>query len=272
MAESTNHTQFYLARQAYRRTSLLAWLMSGGFLLCVLFGIIASSLLWPTYTHGFTLYLKWQDAILLSFWCISLVSFGGCILMGRFLFALRGGYKDGMLAFDGKNTLSGRDLSPKNFGSIFWLVATAFGCFVVMLIGLAPIVLSGWTEHLPNPVLVFFSTIIAILLSIAGLAVSVPFGVFFIIGLVGGVSFCRKMGAQQTYHLTSQTILRLDGTVLSILHPDKPETLFDLQLLSPDDQLQVLTLLRERWVGAEREWNPSLGDEIEAALAPLITM
>src|SRR5258708_28831449 len=105
-----------------------------------------------------------------------------------------------MLILEDKSKLSGRDLSPKNFTSIFWAVASTFSCFIVMLIGLTPTVLIGWTLHFSNPVLAFFSTIAAFILSLAGLALSVPFGTFFIIGLVGGVSFCRRMGARQTYH------------------------------------------------------------------------
>lgn len=263
---SENVYQFHLASQAYKRISRQAWLMCSGFLLCILLGLIGSSLLWPTYTHGFTLYLKWQDALVASCWCVALVSLGGCILALRFLHALRRGYQETMLTLEGKNKLSGRDLSPKNFASIFWAVATTFACLVMMLIGLAPAVLIGWTLHLSNPVLLVFATFIAFLLSLGGLLVSVPFGAFFVIGLVGGVSVCRKMGARQNYLLSSQTILRIDGFSLSIIHPDKPKSLFDLQLLTPEDQRQILTLLRERWVEAERSWNPTLGDEIEAAL------
>lgn len=267
MAESPEKRyQFNLARQSYIRTSILAWLMCGAFLLCALLGTAGGFLLWPTYLHGFTLYLKWQDALVACCWCVALVSLGGCVLMLRFLYALRGGYKQGMLILDGKNKLSGRDLSPKNFASVFWLVTTTFSCFVVMLVGLIPAVLIGWTTHLPNLVLMVFATFIAFLLSLGGLVLAAPFGAFFVIGLVGGVSFCRKLGAAQTYVLSSQTTLRIDGSVLAIIHPDKPETLFDLQLLTPEDQRQALTLLRERWLEAERPWNPEFGDEIEAAL------
>lgn len=258
--------QFRLASQAYRRISLQAWLLCGGFLLCTLLGVTGGYFLWPTYNHAFTLYLKWQDALVACCWCVALVSLGGCILTLRFLYALRKGYQEAMLIIDGKNKLTGRDLSPKNFVSIFWAVTTTFACFVVMLIGLVPAVLIGWTQHFSNPVLLVFSTIAAFLLSLAGLVLSLPFGAFFVIGLVGGVSFCRKMGAAQPYTLSSQSILRLDGLVLAVIHPDKPESLFDLQLLAPTDQCQVLKLLRERWAEAEHSWNPTLGDDIEAAL------
>jgi hypothetical protein len=267
MAQFPEHIyQFHLAGQAYKRTCRQAWLLCSAFLLCILLGITGGCLLLPTYTHEFTFYLKWQDALVACCWCIVLVSLGGCILVLRFLHALRRGYREAMLVLEDGNRLTGRDLSPKNFASIFWAVTTTFACFVVMLIGLAPAVLIGWTLHLSDPVLVVFATIAAFLLSLGGLALSLPFAVFFIIGLVGGISFCRKMGAPQTYLLSSQTILRIDGFALAIIHPDKPESLFDLQLLAPEDQHQLLTLLREHWSQAEHSWNPTLGNEIEDAL------
>lgn len=259
--------QFHLARRAYTQIRLKAWLLAGGFLLCVLLGTAGGFLLWPTYAHVFTLYLKWQDALVASCWGVALVSLGGCILVLRFLHALRRGYQEAMLTLEGANRLSGRDLSSKNLISIFWAVFTTFACFFVMLIGLIPAVLIGWTIHFSNPVLLVFSTIAAFLLSLGGLLLALPFGAFFIIGLVGGVSFCRRMGASQTYVLSSETILRIDGFSLAILHPEKPEILFDLQLLAPEDQRRLLTLLRERWSKAEHSWNPALGDEIESALS-----
>jgi hypothetical protein len=261
-----NIRQFHLARSAYRRIGLQGCLIGGAFLLCSLLGLLGGWWLLPTYTHEFTWYLKWQDALVGSCWCVALVSLGGCVMILRFLSALRSGYKRGMLILEGRNKLAGRDLSPKNFVSVFWAVATTFVCFMVMLIGLTPTFLIGWTLHFSNPVLVFFSTLLALLLSLGGLALSLPFGTFFLIGLVGGISFCRNLGVSQKYILNSHTTLRIDGFVLAILHPDKPESLFDLHLLSYEDQLELLTLLRERWREAEGPWNPTLGDEIEAAL------
>lgn len=268
MGQSSDQVYHYrLTRQSYLSTCRRAWLMCLGFLLCILLGSAGAILLWPTYTHEFTLYLKWQDALVACSWCITLVSLGGCILVLRFLHALRRGYQGPMLTLEGRHKLSGRDLSPKNFVSIFWLVTTTFCCFVVMLIGLIPAVLIGWTLHLSNPVLLVFATGAAFVLSLGGLLVSLPFGAFFLIGLMGGASFCRKMGAMQTYVLNRQTTLRINGFVLAIIQPDNPESLFDLQLLAPQDQRQLLTVLRERWAEeSERSWNPTLGDEIEAAL------
>ncbi|HEY1349455.1 MAG TPA: hypothetical protein VGF67_07525 [Ktedonobacteraceae bacterium] len=257
---------FHLARQAHRAIGHRAWLLLGGFLLCALLGSTGAVLLWPTYSHAFTFYVKWQDALVACGWCIALVCAGGCLLVLRFLYALRCGYQEAVLTLEGKNRLSGRDLSPKNFTSIFWAAATPFSCFVVMLIGLIPAVLIGWTLHFANPVLLVFSTLAAFLLSLGGLLLALPFGAFFLIGLIGGISFCRRMGAAQTYVLGSQTIVRIDGLSLAVIHPDKPESLFDLELLTSEDQHRLLTLLRQRWVESERAWNPALGEEIEAAL------
>jgi hypothetical protein len=258
--------QFCLARPAYRRISLQACSLAGAFLLCLFLGVAGGLALWPTYTHTFTWYLKWQDALLGSSWCLALVSLGGCILTLRFLGALHRGYRHGMIIMEHRQRLAGRDLSPKNFASILRAVSTVFACFVVMLVGLFPTFLLALTTHFPNPVLAFFSTIVAAILSLLGLALSLPFGAFFIIGLVGGVSFCRNMGALQPYTLHNQTTLRIDGFVLAVIHPDRPEALFDLQLLTPADQRQLLALLRECWQAAEPPWNPRLGDEIAAAL------
>ena len=261
-----NVHRFHLAHPAYRLIGLQGCLVGTAFLLCALLGLVGGFLLLPTYSHEFSWSQKWQDALVGSCWCVALVSSGGCMLVLRFLYALHSGYSRGMIILEGQDKLAGRDLSSKNFASIFWAVTTPFACFVVMLIGLVPTVLIGWTLHFSNPVLVFFSTILAILLSLGGLALSLPFGAFFLIGLVGGISFCRNLGISQTYVLNNHTTLRIDGFVLAIIHPDKPESLFDLQLLAPKDQFQLLTLLRERWTEAEGPWNPALGDEIEAAL------
>lgn len=267
MTQSTEKRyQFHLARRAYKQIRCKAWLMLGAFSLCVLLGTVGGFLLWPTYVHTFTLYLKWQDALVASCWGMALVSLGGCILVLRFLHALRSGYRGAMLTLEGTDRLSGRDLSPKNFTSIFWAVFTTFSCFLVMLVGLIPAVLIGWTIHFPHPVLLVLSTALALLLSLGGLILALPFGAFFIIGLVGGVSFCKRMGASQTYLLSSQTSVRIDRFSLAIMQPERPESLFDLQLLTPEDQHRLLTLLRERWAEAESSWNPTLGDEIESAL------
>jgi hypothetical protein len=164
------------------------------------------------------------------------------------------------------NSIAVRDLSPKNLASIYWMVGTALSCFLATLVGLAPDILIGWTIHLPHPALVFFGTIAAVLLSLAGLAVTLVAGSFIIIGITGSFSFSRKMGALHTYELTSQATVRIDGFVLSVIYPDEPESLFDLDLLEPEEQRLLLYMLRKHWLEAERLWNPSLGDEIEAAL------
>ena len=266
MIQSAADTYFYrLKRTSYVRICLVAWLLVAGSLVCALLCIIAGLGLLPTYTHTFTLYLKWQDALLATLWFTALLALGGSVLVLRFLYALRAGYREGMLTLKG-DTFTGRDLSPKNLSSIYWAVSTGFGCFVAALVGLVPLILIGWTLHLPHPMLVVLGTGLAIVLSLAGLVVTAIALSFVLIGFVGCISFCRKMGSPQTYRLTNQATLRIDGFVLSIIYPDQQESMLDLNLLEPDDQRHLLHLLYERWLEAQCSWNPSLGEEIEQAL------
>ena len=86
------------------------------------------------------------------------------------------------------------------------------------------------------------------------------------IGVVGSISFCQQMGSPQTYHLTSHATLSIDRFVLTIIYPDTPESMIDLNILEVDDQHDLLCLLRERWNGEQHSWNPRLGEEIAAAL------
>lgn len=257
---------FFLSRSSYKRTRLIAWLLIVASLGAALVCAVLAVRLWPTYLHIFTPYLKWQDALLATLLYITLLLLAGIILVGRFLYALRAGYRQGMFILEGGSSLTVRDLSPKNLSSIYWAVGTALSCFIAALVGLVPEILIGWTLHLPNPALVVLCTAAAIALSLAGLAVTLVAASFVLIGWIGCVSFCRKMGAPQTYQLSSQTTLRIDGFVLTIMHPDQQESLFDLNLLDAEDQRHLLFLLRERWLDAERPWNPRLGEEIKAAL------
>src|SRR5579884_2865587 len=188
------------------------------------------------------------------------------VLIVTFLCALRAGYRSGMVILEDNSSLTARDLSPKNLASIYWMIGTALSCFLAALVGLVPEILIGWTIHLPHPALVFICTAVSIGLSLAGLAVTLVAGSFIVIGFIGSFSFGRKLGAPQTYKLTNQTVLRIDGFVLTVIYPDKPESMIDLDLLDPEDQPLLLSLLKQRWLGAERAWNPEFGDEIEAAL------
>src|SRR6185312_16418635 len=256
---------YQLKRTSYRSIRLAALLLMSASFACALICIVASILLLPTYTHTFTPYLKWQDALLATLSFIALLALGSCLLVLRFLYALRAGYRHCMLMLKDE-TLMGRDLSAKNLSSIYWAVSTNFACFVVALIGLVPVILIGWTLHLPNPLLVIAGTGLAIVLSLAGLVVTVIATAFIIIGFIGSISFCRKMGSPQTYRLTDQATLQIDGLVLSIIYPDQQESLFDLNLLELDDSRHLLHLLYQRWLLAQSGWNPSLGEEIEEAL------
>lgn len=263
---SANDYVFFLSRSSYKRTRLIAWLLIAASLGVALVCAVLAARLWPMYLHIFTPYLKWQDALLATLLYVVLLLLAGSIMVVRFLYALHAGYRQGMFILEGGSTLTVRDLSPKNLSSIYWAVGTAFSCFIAALVGLVPEILIGWTLHLPNPALVVLCTAAAIALSLAGLAVTLVAASFVLIGWVGCVSFCRKMGAPQTYRLSSQTTLRIDDFVLTIIHPDQQESLFDLNLLDTEDQCHLLFLLRERWLDAERPWNPRLGEEIEAAL------
>jgi hypothetical protein len=267
MIQSAENTyRFHLGHKPYLRTSLLAWVLIvaslSGAGVCAWLGLA----FWPTYSHVFTLYLKWQDALLAILWFISFILVWASVLVARFLFALRAGYRSGMVILEDNSSLTARDLSPKNLASIYWMIGTALSCFLAALVGLVPEILIGWTIHLPHPALVFICTAVAIGLSLAGLAVTLVAGSFIVIGFIGSFSFGRKLGAPQTYKLTNQTVLRIDGFVLTVIYPDKPESMIDLDLLDPEDQPLLLSLLKQRWLGAERAWNPEFGDEIEAAL------
>ncbi len=280
MIQPLEDTSIYrLKRASYIRIRLAAWLLIAGSFACALICILLSLKLFPTYTHTFTLYLKWQDALFATLVFTALLGLGSCMLVLRFLYALRIGYSECMLQLQG-DTFTGRDLSPKNLSSIYWLVSTVFGCFLAALVGLVPFILIGWTLHLPHPLLVVLGTALASALSLAGLVVTAVALAFVLIGFAGSVSFCRNMGAPQAYNLTHQatiSIVRekaeddhkgapLQGFVLSIIYPDQQESLFDLNLLKPDDARQLLHLLHACWLAAQSDWNPSLGEEIEEAL------
>jgi hypothetical protein len=184
----------------------------------------------------------------------------------RFQFALHAGFYQGMVIQEGGSTLVVRDLSPKNLSSIYWAVGTTLSCFIAALAGMIPEMLIGWTIHLPHPALVVICTGVAILLSLAGLVVTLVATSFILIGWVGCISLCRKMGAPQTYQFGSQTTLRLDGFVLTITHPDQQEAVIDLNLLEVKDQRYLLSILHKFWLDAECSLNPRLGGEFDAEL------
>jgi hypothetical protein len=271
MIQSALHTYlFRLGRRAYIKTGLLGWLLFTAFLVCAVSAAFFGVKLLPTYNHDFTPFLKWRDALVALCYYISLISLVGCVLIVRFLYALRAGYRKEMLVLS-DSVLTVRDLSHENLSSIFWLVGTALSCFLVTLAGLLPEMLLGWTLHLASPLWVVLGSVAMIILSIVGLAIALPSFLFVLIGLIGSISFCKKMGSPHIYHLTNQAALSIDGFVLTIIYPDAPESMIDLNSLNPEDQRLLLCLLRERWLGEQRIWNPELGDEIEAALEAAIS-
>ncbi|HEV2579852.1 MAG TPA: hypothetical protein VGT44_03275 [Ktedonobacteraceae bacterium] len=256
---------FDVSRKQYLRITLLAWLLIAASLTVAVVTAVLGVLFWPTYVHTFTFYLKWQDALLATLWYCSFILVSGSILTARFLFALRAGQREGVFLLR-KHDIALRDLSPKNLASIYWLVGTALSCFLAALVGLGPAMLIGWTLHLASPILAIGCTIAAVVLSLAGLIVTLVSGSFILIGIAGSSSFSRNMGALHTYALTSQATIRVDGLALTAIYPDQPETLFDLDLLEPEDRQRLLHLLRKRWLGAERPWTFRAGDEFESVL------
>ena len=260
----TNDYIFYLSHTSYKRTRLLAWILVLASLMIALACVVFSVRLWSSYTHIFTPYLKWQDALFATLCYLSLILIGGSAMVVRFYYALRAGFYQGMFIQKGGSTFVVRDLSSKNLSGIYWAIGTTLSCFIVALVGLIPEILVGWTLHLPHPMLVVIGTGAAILLSLAGLVVTLVATSFIFIGWIGCVSFCRKIGAPQTYQLDRQTTMRLDGFVLSITHPHQQEAVFDLNLLDLKDQHYLFSLLYKCWIDAECAWNPALDEEVEA--------
>jgi hypothetical protein len=266
MREAVKDTyRFDLARLQYTRIRWMGWLFFVGLVVCAVIGALCGAWLWTTYAHDFTFYLKWQDALVALSWFCAFDALGGAVLVARFLYALRQGYTAGMVTFEGKNTLTVRDLSPENMKSIFWLMNGAFWSFVVTLIGLVPAILIGWTMHMSNPVLMVATTGIAVLLSIAGLVVSIAAIAIIVIGLAGGISLGQRLGSYHTYQLNGQASIRIDNFVLTVSYPSNPESMVDLNLLSANDQQKLFDLLHKRWVDAQQVWNPELGAEIAFA-------
>ncbi|GCE10384.1 hypothetical protein [Tengunoibacter tsumagoiensis] len=258
--------RFDLDDARYSHIRRLSWLF---LVTLIISGVVAGLVglaIWQTYQHTLTFYLKWQDALVGLSWFLSCIALGGSILIIRFLSALHAGNHEGMVTFDGKETIMVRDLSSENMKSIFWIMNSSFWCFVAVLVGLVPDILLGWTLQLPDPLLVIFATAIVVLLTLAGLVVSIISASFIIIGITGGISFGRKLGSSHTYKLNGQATIRIDNFVMTIIYPGNPESMVDLNLLSCEDQKQLLFLLRKRWMDAERVWSPSLGEEIELAL------
>ncbi len=257
--------QFDLSLPQYKRISTLGWLFVLALVMTAGSTITFGIFLWGTYVHNFTLYLKWQDALLSLSWFIAFAALGGTVLAGRFLYALRKGYTQGMITLVG-HTIHVRDLSPENLGSIFWVMNSAFWCFIAALVGLFPSILLGWTLHLPTPLLVVSATAIAVLLGLVGLVVSIIALSFILIGCIGSISFCRRLGSSHTYELNARTSLSIDKFVLTIIQPDRPESMIDLHLLSAEDQKRLLLLLGKYWIETPQKCNPDFGAEIARAL------
>ena len=182
----------------------------------------------------------------------------------RFYYAVRAGFYQGMFIQKDRSTLVVRDLSAKNLSGIYWAIGTTLSCFIAALVGLIPEILIGWTIHLPHPILVVIGNGIAILLSLAGLVVTLIATTIIFIGLMGCFSYCRKIGAPQTYQIDRHTTMLLDDLVLSITQPQQQESLFDLNLLDLRDRNHFFTLLYKCCLDAGCAWNSGSHEEIEA--------
>jgi len=250
--------RFNLGRGQYLRIRTLGGLFLCGQLICACFSIAVGTLLWKTYPHDFTPYLKWQDALLGFSWFMAFIALEGGILVVRFLHALRAGYTQSMVTLVGSSAITVRDLSPENLKHIFWIMNSKFWCFVAVLVGLLPAMLLGWTLHLSNIILSVLTTSIVIVLSLAGLIASIIATSFIVIGCIGLISFCRKLGSSYTYQLDKQATIRIDNCALTITYPGATESVIDLNLLAPDDQRQLLSLLHKRWIDTEQAGSPSL--------------
>lgn len=248
-------------------TFLILLALSGTILLA-----FAAYRFWPSYTHPFTPYLKWQDALLATLCYGSIILLLAAIILARFRFACRQGSRQGTLILQPDGTLTVRDLSPKNFHAVYSMVESSFTCFLATLVGLSPLILIGWTLHFSHLIFVVIATAAAIAISVAGLILSLIFATFIIIGLFGARALARSLGASHTYSLTPLTTLRIDNDTLTITCPNQPETLFDLHLLEPDDQRHLLHLLQQHMRhGCATSQSSSLDSHLEAALQHSIT-
>jgi len=259
--------RFYPRRT--ERVTILSVLMLAALLVCALLALLLSSILWSNYAHNFTPYLKWQDALVVLLWFVAFIALGGSVFVARFLYALHCGAREGMLLLEKGAYLIARDLAAENLASIFWMMTSAFWCFVAVLAGLMPAVLLGWTLHLSPSILAVLATGVVGVISLGGLVVSIVTSVFIVLSCVGVVSFCRRLGGAHVYPMTSRMELRIDNCVLTITCLGMPECMVDLKLLAEEDARQFLFLLRESWLEAERPWNPLLDKEIEGALDEL---
>ena len=265
MLQSTNsntHT-FYQGRAAYIRTRRLGWLMGGTFFLAALVSFFLGLHIWGTYTHVFTFYLKWQDALVALLLFFTFLTLGGGVLVLRFQYAVRVGYVKGVFSLIDTTHIAIRDISADNLASIFWILNASFWCFVTVLVGLVPFILIGWTLHLTSAPLAIIATGLAILLSLAGTVLSVAFSSFILVGCFGAVSFWQKLGLVHTYELNTHTTVRCDDTILTVIYPDMPESMLDLNALDKGDKHLLLALLRERWLASQRLWTLSFGDEVD---------
>jgi len=237
--------------------------MCGVFLLGAIVSFVAGVKMWSTYTHVFTFYLKWQDALVALLWFFTFQTLCGSVLILRFQHAVREGYIKGVFSLTDSTSIAVRDISAENLASIFWILNASFWCFVIMLVGLVPVILIGWTLHTTPLLFAILATGVAILLSIAGIVLTITLSVFVIVGGFGVISLWRKLGSVHTYKLDTHTTIRCDGSTLTVIYPDMPESMLDLNALDKDDKQLLLALLHERWLASQCLWTLSFDTAIE---------
>jgi len=237
--------------------------MCGVFLLGAIVSFASGMKVWGTYTHVFTFYLKWQDALVALLLFFTFLTLCGSVLILRFQHAVRVGYIEGVFSLVDATSIAVRDISAENLASIFWILNASFWCFVTVLVGLVPVILIGWTLHITPLLLAIVATGVAILLSLAGLVLSIAFSSFIVVGCFGAVSFWQKLGLVHTYKLDTHTTIRCDGNVLTVIYPDMPESMLDLNVLAKADKHLLLALLYERWLASECLWTLAFDTAIE---------
>ena len=237
--------------------------MCGVFLLGAIVSFVSGVKVWSTYTHVFTFYLKWQDALVALLLFFSFLTLCGSVLILRFQRAVHVGYIKGVFSLIDSTSIAVRDISAENLASIFWILNASFWCFVTVLVGLVPVILIGWTLHITSLLLAIVATGVAILLSLAGIVLSIAFSSFIVVGCFGAVSFWQKLGLVYIYKLDTHTTIRCDDTILTVIYPDMPESMLDLNMLSEGDKRLLLALLHERWLASDRLWTLSFDTAIE---------
>lgn len=234
---------FYLRRGAYRRNSGIGWYYLGSALLIAISATAGGFLLWSSCAFALT------PALLLpvALWGIALIALVAGTGFVRLLVALRQGYIQGVCQLENGQLLRLRDLSLENYITIVNIAKSALGCFMIVLLGLVPVLCLPSVWQMDSPMLSAVLTVMLIVLSVAGLGVSILAGVFLVIGLIGACSVFRQMGKFQSYTLNHRLNIAVTNSTMTVCSPGKAETLFDLQVLDFSDRRLLQLSLCDYW-------------------------